>query len=171
MEFHMELETSTPAAADAAELRAAMNGAENPAGVAWRLNFLANFYTGPLYRELEERWQLSRPQFVVLYCVRQVPGLLARDIVVLSGRPKNSISRAVNANLALGLIANGPTGEHGRRPLKLTDKGAALLAQVLPLFKQREADMLAVLSADEQRTFDALLRKMALRTDDWARPY
>jgi MarR family transcriptional regulator, temperature-dependent positive regulator of motility len=167
----MELEKSRAAFGVGDELRTAMNGADNPAGVAWRINYLANFYTGPLYKELDERWGLSRPQFVVMYCLRQIGGLLARDIAFLSGRPKNSISRAVNLNLTLGLIAYDGTSPDGGRPLRLTGEGEALLNEVLPLFRARESSMLSVLTASERQLFDSLLRKLSIRTDDWAKAY
>jgi MarR family transcriptional regulator, temperature-dependent positive regulator of motility len=167
----MEPKTSISAEAVDDTVMGAMNAPSNPTGIAWRLNFLANFYIGPLYKEIEERHGLSRPEYIVLFCLYQVPGLLARDIVRLCGRPKNSISRAVNANLARKLITEAP--EAGRRgiPLRLTADGDALVRQIVPLFVAREATMLATLSDSERTLLDQLLRKLALRRDGWDTPY
>jgi MarR family transcriptional regulator, temperature-dependent positive regulator of motility len=107
----------------------------------------------------------------VLFCLHQVPDLMARDIVKLSGRPKNSISRAVNAHLVRGLIVEAPDGRGRGIPLRLTPAGRGLVDRIIPLFVAREETMLSTLSAAERATLDALLKKMALRRDGWATPY
>ena len=130
-----------------------------PLAPAWRLNFLANFFTGRLYARLGAQVGLARPEFVVLYCLAQAPGLVARDVSLLTGLPKNSLSRAVRALLSRGLVARDAAG-HDRRakPLALTPAG--LLATVLPVITARQDAMRAALAPDESATFDALLTKM-----------
>jgi MarR family transcriptional regulator, temperature-dependent positive regulator of motility len=144
-----------------------INAVDPSYGLAWRLNFLANVFTAGLYEQIEARWGLGRPEFIVLYCLRHLPGLLARDIVSLCGRPKNSISRAVNANLAAGLIREDETFAGRGRPLHLTPAGSQLIEDALPLIIERQRAMLAPLSDREQAEFDRLLRKMTLRDEAW----
>ena len=139
-----------------------------PLAPAWRLNFLANFFTGPLYARLGAEADLSRPEFVVLYCLSQAPGLVARDVSTLTGLPKNSISRAVSALLARGLVVRDAAGADRRaKPLALTGKGTELLASVLPAIAARQDAMRAVLNQQEAATFDALLAKMIAAMPGW----
>ncbi|MEO0389869.1 MAG: MarR family transcriptional regulator, partial [Pseudomonadota bacterium] len=91
---------------------------------AWRLNFVANFFTGPVYRHLAERFDITRPEFVILYCLKHVPGLVAQDICRVTGQPKNSISRAVSDLLRKGYVARDTDPSDKRaKPLSLTEPG------------------------------------------------
>lgn len=163
----MEHAMSTPPPA----LVERMNDGGNPIGIAWRINYVANFYTGPVYKTVQARWGLSRPEFIVMFCLSRIPGLLARDIVTLCGRPKNSISRAVNAVMARRLVREEADGVGRARPLVLTETGRAMVEEIVPLFREREDSLLSTLSAEERRTLDALLRKLALRGDGWDAVY
>lgn len=169
-EFHLELAYEFQmehGLSMAGDIRERMCGPLNPTPTAWRLSFVANVYSVPLYREIERRWGLGRPEYIVLFCLSQVPGLLARDIVALSGRPKNSISRAVAANVARGLVTAGEDKPGRAQPLVLTEAGQALVTEILPLFVVREAAMLSPLDPGEQATLAELLTKLSIRSDGW----
>ena len=139
-----------------------------PLAPAWRLNFLANFFTGPLYARLGAETGLSRPEFVVLYCLARAPGLVARDVSLLTGLPKNSLSRAVSALLSRGLIERvAAAADRRSKPLTLTAGGADLLAAVLPAIAARQEAMRAALTPGERAAFDALLAKMIAAMPGW----
>ena len=139
-----------------------------PLAPAWRLNVLANFFTGPLYARLAAEHGLSRPEFVVLYCLSHQPGLVARDVGLLTGLPKNSISRAVTALLARGLVRLEEAATDRRaKPLALTERGSDRLSAALPAIAARQDAMRAVLDDEEAATFDALLAKMIAAMPDW----
>jgi hypothetical protein len=63
--------------------------------LGFRLSYLANFFTGPIYRDVAREHHLSRSEFVVLLCLKELGALTAKDVCALTGRPKNSISQAV----------------------------------------------------------------------------
>lgn len=137
----------------------------------WRVSFLANFFTGPIYAELLERFHLSRPGFVILYSLSQKDGLVARDICLVTGLPKNSISRSVTDLEAKGLLARETDTEDKRaKPLSITPKGRALLEDVVPLFARRQAAMLSALDKDEIAEFDRLVRKVVFGMPSWVAP-
>ena len=139
-----------------------------PLAAAWRLSFLANFFTGPAYAWLQAEQGLGRPGFVVLYCLSERDGLMARDVVQVSGLPKNSVSRAVNELIARGLVTVGEGGFDRRaKPLRLTPEGAAILERVLPRFEARQAAMLAPLSAEERETLHVLLSRLSEGLPAW----
>lgn len=142
------------------------------ARIAYRLSWLANFYSGPIYRRFEMERGLTRPEFVVLHCAVQCPGVTARDIGLMTGLPKNSISRAVQRLLREGRIARGTDAADARAlPLAVTAKGRALYDELIKPFAAREDQMLAPLSRAERAEFDRLLGKLTARTDDWAKIY
>ncbi len=135
---------------------------------AWQVNFLANFFTGPIYADLIERFGLTRPGFVILFSLSQQDGLVARDICLVTGLPKNSISRAVTELEAKGLIARDTdVADKRAKPLTLKDEGEQLLAKVVPLFRDRQAAMLAPLDKEEAAEFDRLISKIIFNMPAW----
>lgn len=136
----------------------------------YRLNYLANFFVGPVYSEVSRSTGLARSEFVVLFCLQQLGTLTAQDVCDITGRPKNSISQAVSKLATQGLIKKQADSRDGRRaPLLLTAKGLALYEELIPLFQQREKDMLSVLTEREKTQFANLLGKLVLRNDNWTR--
>jgi DNA-binding MarR family transcriptional regulator len=138
--------------------------------IGFRLNYLANFFVGPVYSEVSRSTGLARSEFVVLFCLQQVGTLTAQDVCDITGRPKNSISQAVNKLALQGLIKRQADSTDGRRaPLALTPKGLSLYNELIPLFQRREKEMLSVLTEREQEQFAKLLGKLVLRSDNWTR--
>lgn len=136
---------------------------------AYRISFLANFYTGSVYRQVLARHAVARSEFVLLFCLHRLGELSAQQVCDITGRPKNSVSRAVNAMLERGHVARDTDPADARRGLlKLTRRGRDLVDAALPLFRDREAAMLAPLGARERETLDRLLAKLVLRDDPWA---
>ena len=138
---------------------------------AWRISFIANFFTGPIYALVQERFGLSRPGFVILFSLSHQDGLVARDICLVTGLPKNSISRAVTELETKGLIARDTDAADRRaKPLNLTEDGRAMLAEVVPLFEMRQKAMLAVLDEKEAAELDRLITKVIFAMPDWVQP-
>lgn len=140
--------------------------------IAARLSWLANFFSGPLYRELELTRGLTRPEFSVLHCLAQCPNVTAQDICLMTGQAKNTLSRAIRRLLRDGRIARTEDARDARALLlTLTDRGAALYGELVGKFVQREREMLRPLTASERADLDRLLGKLVTRTDDWAQRY
>lgn len=134
----------------------------------WRLSFLANFWTGPIYATLQDVAGLGRPGFVVLFCLSRQDGLMARDIARLSGLPKNSVSRSVADLVERGFVeAAVATSDRRSKPLSITDRGRRSIASALPGFVTRQDAMLSALSPGEQDELSRLLRKMIDGLPEW----
>lgn len=137
----------------------------NPCGLAFRLNYLALRYNTPCYKAVQTNEGLSRIEYVVIYSLALTPGGQARDIASSSGFPKNSLSRAIAQLESLDLIERRADNEDRRgQSLYLTRRGHNLFSRTLPLFEQREQDMLAALTRSEQKTLATLLAKVVERT-------
>ena len=76
----------------------------NPCGFSARFNYLGLRYNTPLYGWVEERFGLSRAEFVVIYSLGLLDGVTASEIAASTAFPKNTLSRAVNRIAKLGLI-------------------------------------------------------------------
>lgn len=143
----------------------------NALTLAWRLNYIANFFTVPFYLALEQRIGISRPEYVILFCAAQHPGVTAQEIVAATGRPKNSISVAVAKLERKRLVARRPSTSDSRRmELRVTAAGRTTFRRIVPLLALRERQMLKPLSARERARFNALLMKVAQKVPDWATP-
>ena len=138
---------------------------------AWRLNYVASFYAVPFYLALEQRIGISRPEYVILFCVMSRPGVTAQEIVCATGRPKNSISFAVSGMEKKDLIVRRPSQVDARRmELRATGAGRTIYRRILPLLQERERRLLAPLSAKERGQLGSLLMKLALNVPEWAEP-
>jgi MarR family transcriptional regulator, temperature-dependent positive regulator of motility len=143
----------------------------NAVTFAWRLNYIASFYAVPIYLALEHRIGISRPEYVILFCVTHRPGVTAGEIVAATGRPKNSISFAVTRLEKKGLIVRRPNQADSRRmELRATGPGRAIYRRILPFLQERERRLLAPLSAEERERLGALLMNTALNVPEWEEP-
>jgi DNA-binding MarR family transcriptional regulator len=143
--------------------------ASGKATIGFRLSYLANFYTEPVYKEIARRHGVARSEFVVVLCLSQLGTMSAQDICEVTGRPKNSISQAVSKLEKAGHIIRTTDDEDARRSfLDLTPAGGALCDAIVPLFLSREVDMLSVLNERQRRQFEELLELLTQRKDDWA---
>ena len=77
---------------------------DNPCWLSFRLNFVAFRFNDPVYRWIETRYGLVRPEFVALYAVGLKDGVAAKNIVSSSGLPKNTLSRAIQKLLQRRLL-------------------------------------------------------------------
>jgi MarR family transcriptional regulator, temperature-dependent positive regulator of motility len=135
----------------------------NPCGFAARFNYLALRYNDPLYGWVQKRFGLSRVEFVVIYSLRLMDGVTASEIASSTAFPKNTLSRAVGRLEELGLIMRGTDrGDRRAQPLKLTDKGNAVLNEAIPRFVAREEEMLAPLTLVEREQLSNLMAKVVL---------
>ena len=139
----------------------------NPCGFSARFNYLGLRYNTPLYGWVEERFGLSRAEFVVIYSLGLMDSVTASEIAASTAFPKNTLSRAVNRIAKLGLIRRKEgAADRRQQNLVLTTKGRAILDEALPRFVALEAEMLAPLSLVEQETLSALMAKVVLAMFD-----
>jgi DNA-binding MarR family transcriptional regulator len=145
---------------------------DNPIPAAYRINYVANFYVGPLIADMEKRFSLTRPEWIVLFCLTRQPRLNAQQISIVTGRAKTSIAGAVKQLQKKKLITRmTDIADNRRRVLHLTDAGRTLYKSILQGFVKREADMLAGLNAGERRLLIRLFDKLITNSGHWARPY
>jgi DNA-binding MarR family transcriptional regulator len=146
--------------------------ASNPILDAYLLNYIANLYVGPLLKVVDARQGLTRPEWIVIFCLSQHEELNAQQISDATGRAKSSVSQAVKLLQKKALLRRAPHPQDGRRQtLKLTAAGRAAYRDLVTFFIERESAMLACLTRAERRTLRRLMLKLTDNMDSWAKSY
>lgn len=140
----------------------------NPCRLSFRVNFIAHHFNQPIYDWVWREYRLTQPEHVVLYALGLKDEITADDIVASTSRPKNTLSRGVNAALRKKLIERRPDPRDRRRLiLTLTPAGRRVVARSVPALVAHENAMAARLSKVERRTLEALLEKIILDKANW----
>jgi DNA-binding MarR family transcriptional regulator len=134
----------------------------------FRLSLWAGFYTTPVFAQIERSYGLLRDENNILFCLATYGPLPPKGIAEVLGRPKNSISRAVERLLQRGLIRREQIETDRRLTLLTIERsGTALIKKTTGLFRAREAEMLRSLSAVERTALDHILRKLMHDAENW----
>lgn len=141
---------------------------QNPCWLSFRANYIAHHFNQPLYDLIQRRFKLTAPEHVVLYALGLKEGITADDIAASSARPKNTLSRAVNALLRKKLVLRKQDQADRRRlSLYLTRSGRKIVDETVSLFVSREQAMASALTSAEQQTLNRLLTKIILNQPQW----
>ncbi|WP_417515040.1 MarR family winged helix-turn-helix transcriptional regulator [Minwuia sp.] len=134
---------------------------QRPIGDTFRISFMANSLVLPVYEQIKRRHGLNRGEYLLIHSLSIVPEMTAQEVARMSGRPRNSISRAVHRMVEGGYVRRVPDPDDGRQAtLTITDSGRNLVREILPLFEARQEQLLGVLNVGERRQLDALLDKL-----------
>lgn len=135
----------------------------------WRLNYLANYYSLVANRKLHRRFKISRQEFVVLFCLANSTAVTAHDICEVTGRPKNTISRAISSLISKGCITKHTHPRDARAEIiRLEPVGKQLYDQIITIFEERDQAMVAGLNAAERKTLKRLMDKMLENFNSWS---
>src|SRR5258705_13075950 len=138
-----DLETSWQPAADVLHqllLNAILKN--NPIPAAYRISYVANFYVGPLVAQMEKSFKLTRPEWIVLFCLTRQPRLNAQQISSVTGRAKTTIPGPVKQLQKKKLITRkADIADPRRRGLHLTDAGQKLYEAIIASLLSLEAAM------------------------------
>ena len=103
-------------------------------------------------------FQLSRYQFELLLQVAFEPGINQKTCAKRMNVTKGNITQHLDKLENLGLIQRNKKGRESS--LQLSHKGQALVNDFLPVHDARVKDMLSVLTAEEIRNLQGILRKL-----------
>ena len=139
-----------------------------PISDAWRFTLWSNYYTEPCFSAMSRDFDVGRDEFNVLSCLSSHGPMAAKTICEVTGRPKNSISRAVTRLSGRKMIRR-KTNPLDRREssLILTESGRKLYERVLPIAIDRQSTMLSGLSSSERALLDQVLNKLMQFRHQW----
>lgn len=130
------------------------------------LSFVTSAIIVPAYDTVKREAGITRAEYLLLLCLSHYPALTAQDVSRLTGRPRNSISRAVHRMLAVGHLSRQQDPSDARQAqLTITPTGRALHEQIAETLRLAQEDVLSALTAAERETVVGLLRKVVAGQD------
>ena len=125
------------------------------------LSFVTSAIIVPAYDAVKRDLGITRSEYLLLMALSHYPVLTAQDVSRLSGRPRNSISRAVHRMLAVGHLARDPDPTDARQArLSSTETGRALHRQIAERIRVYQEEVLSPLTEQERETVVNLLTKV-----------
>ena len=135
-------------------------------GAGYRIGYLSNVFSGPVYKVAEKEYGIHRPMFATLFCVSHMDNLSATDVCGMTGIGKNTISRAIARLEKKACLKRRPDPDDSRSALlEVTPAGRRIFETILPLLQAREKAMLGTLTRAEQKQLFALFDKLIARDD------
>ena len=142
----------------------------------YRLSVLAQLVSESLHDLYAGPFDLTVTQWRVMAALGRFAPLTASEVGVRIVMDKVAVSRAVAGLMKRKLVERAPDKADRRRAsLKLSTKGRAMHAKIVPIALDYEARLYASLNARERKSFDSLsdrlfARAEALRPLDRAAP-
>jgi DNA-binding MarR family transcriptional regulator len=132
----------------------------------YRLARLADAVSRATAQVYAERFALSRDEWRVLAALAQLGEVRTAAVMESSTLDKMQVSRAAGRMERAGLLARSPDPEDGRgHLLRLTPRGRALHARVVPMVQAREAFLLEALTPEQRAALDAALEAVQERAE------
>jgi DNA-binding MarR family transcriptional regulator len=144
-------------------------GAGDLAGfLPYQLSVASNAVSALIAERYRKRFGLKIPEWRVMAVLGDAEALggslTQRDLTAATVMDKVAVNRAVKVLEERGLVARVPNPGDGRSHLlALTGEGRGIHAEVMPLARATEADLLAGLAADEEASLRHLLGRLRER--------
>jgi len=127
----------------------------------FRMIVLGNFYSSEPSAKVLADLGITRDEMSVLASLYYWGAVTANVIGGLTGRPKNSISRAVIRLVRDGLISSEVDEADRRRAvLSIEPLGRKSYEEAAAIYRDREAEMFGCLTKKEMDALDGILRKL-----------
>ncbi|TAD88962.1 MAG: MarR family transcriptional regulator [Alphaproteobacteria bacterium] len=124
----------------------------------YRLSVLSERISGAIARLYQERFDLTIPEWRVLAIIGRFGPVTATEVGQRTAMDKVRVSRAIARLVEHGRLAQSEDATDRRRKrLAFTRAGAAIYAEVVPLARAVEADVLASLDPATRSALDAVL--------------
>lgn len=132
----------------------------------YQLSIASNAVSDLIAREYRSRFGLKIPEWRVMAMLGEVGEATQRELVATTRMDKVAVNRATKALADRDLIARVPNANDGRsHHLALTDKGAALRGEIMPLALEMEGRVASVLSDDDKTQLADLLARLLARAE------
>jgi DNA-binding MarR family transcriptional regulator len=132
---------------------------ENPS-INYRVYALASSLSKGAMRFYLAKFGLALPQMRLLSTLGSRRRLSSLELVKLTAMDKGLVSRVLNGLGERGWVEQVPAGGANRRLWKLTRTGAALVARLQPVWRERESRLQSDLTAQERELLLRLLERL-----------
>jgi len=132
----------------------------------YRLSLASNKASGAIARAYQARFGLSISEWRVIAVLGERPTLTAQAICEATAMDKVTVSRAIRALDARGVVRRTRRQEDRRASdVSLTNAGRSIYDEVAPLAIAYEQALLATFSEAERRALSGLLERLEARAD------
>lgn len=115
----------------------------------------------PAYEAIKKDFGIIRGEYLLLVCLSHYEFLTAQEVSRLTGRPRNTISRAVNRMLKEGYLKRAPDPADGRQAkLSITQSGKKMHATLVRYLVNRQEVILTVLDNKERKQLRSIMQKL-----------
>lgn len=136
----------------------------------YQLSVASNAVSGLIAERYRKRFGLKIPEWRVMAVLGDAGPLTQRALTAATLMDKVAVNRAVKVLEERGLVGRVPNPEDGRSHLlELTGEGRAIHAEVMPLAKATEHDLLEGLAPGEEEVLRRLLAGLRQRAVQLAR--
>ncbi|OGS49879.1 MAG: MarR family transcriptional regulator [Erythrobacter sp. RIFCSPHIGHO2_12_FULL_63_10] len=127
----------------------------------YQLSITSNAVSSLIAGRYRARFGLKITEWRVMAVLGDVGAATQRELAEATLMDKVAVNRACKVLEDRGLLARQPNTLDGRsHMLTLTDEGKAIHGEVMPLARESEAEIFAVLSEEDQVQFRALLLRL-----------
>jgi DNA-binding MarR family transcriptional regulator len=126
----------------------------------YRLSIASNAVSDRVASAYQARFGLKVPEWRVLAVVAEQGQATQAALVAATQMDKMTVSRAVTALGARGLLARSSAEDRRTLALRLTPAGEALHAEIAPMALSIERELLEGFSAAEREQLIALLKRL-----------
>lgn len=132
----------------------------------YRLSVLAQLVSESLHDLYAQPYGLSVTQWRVMAALGRFAPLTASEVGQRIVMDKVAVSRAVGGLMQRGLVERSMDRDDRRRAsLKLSTRGKAMHARIVPIALGYEAQLYQALSAEERKTFNNLADRLFARAE------
>jgi len=133
----------------------------------YRLSRLLAVGGSPVIRLCEGRFRITRREWRLLATLAQHGGALgSSQLAEVAQLDRARTSRAVGSLVEKGLISRSqPAGDRRHVLLRLSERGAAIHAELFPLVQRINAELMAALAPAEAEQFDRSLARLQAQAE------
>jgi DNA-binding MarR family transcriptional regulator len=142
----------------------AQDGGELAGFLPYQLSVASNAVSSLIAERYRKRFALKIPEWRVMAVLGDGGSMTQRALTAATVMDKVAVNRAARVLEERGLVARVPNPDDGRSHLlALTGEGRAIHAEVMPLARATERELLDGLAPDEEAQLRALLAKLRAR--------
>lgn len=139
----------------------AQDGGELAGFLPYQLSVASNAVSSLIAERYRKRFALKIPEWRVMAVLGDGGSMTQRALTAATVMDKVAVNRAARVLEERGLVARVPNPDDGRSHLlALTGEGRAIHAEVMPLARATERELLGGLAPDEEAQLRALLAKL-----------
>ena len=113
------------------------------------------------YDALLRPYGVTAAQFSLLGGIRRGEGQTVSELADKNGIDRTGLTRNIDRLERMGLIASRPADKGNGRVCDLTEKGEALVEELVPLWLKAQAEMRELLSASDFSTTLTVLKRLS----------